>query len=118
MNTQLHICIASALIALLGVPLVLRRVKPNRIYGLATQRTLADPVAWYQVNAFVGWALIASSAATALGIFLMPRAHRGSAGLLLAVFLVPLVLAFVATVAYLRRPAAAGATDPPPGTDP
>ena len=118
MNTQLQIDVACALIALLGVPLLLRRVKPNRIYGLATQRTLADAAAWYDVNAFLGWALIASSAVTALGLSLMPQAYRWSAALSLAIFLVPLAIAFGATFAFLRRHGSRRATPPSSGTDP
>ena len=118
MDTRLHIHIASALIALLGIPLILRRVRPNPYYGLATRHTLADPVAWYDVNAFVGWALIASSAATTLAQYLLPYPYRLMAWLLLTLFLVPLAIAFMASFAHLRSLERHSASASPPGTDP
>ena len=117
MDTRLQVYVASALIALLGVPLILRRVRPNRHYGLATKRTLADPAAWYGVNAFIGWALVASSAATALGLYLMPHPYRLMAGPVLGVFLVPLAIACTVTFAWLRRLERPGASTSIPRTN-
>lgn len=41
-----------ALFVLLSIPLLLRRVGPNVLYGYRTRATLADPSLWYEANAF------------------------------------------------------------------
>jgi uncharacterized membrane protein len=42
------------LLAGLSVPLVLRRVKPNSLYGFRTPKTLSNQRIWYETNAFAG----------------------------------------------------------------
>ena len=42
------------LLALLGVPLLQRRIKPNLWYGLRVEATLADERVWYAANAASG----------------------------------------------------------------
>ena len=42
----------------LGIPLLRRRVKPNRLYGLRTMATFADDWVWYEANAASGRDLI------------------------------------------------------------
>jgi uncharacterized membrane protein len=37
-----------------SIPLILRRVKPNRIYGFRTTKTLSDERIWYEANAYAG----------------------------------------------------------------
>lgn len=34
----------------LGVPLLLGRVPPNRVYGCRTEKTLSEPSVWYEAN--------------------------------------------------------------------
>lgn len=43
--------IAYAIIALVCVPLAMRMIPPNPVYGIRTKRTAADPALWYNVNA-------------------------------------------------------------------
>ncbi len=43
-----------------GVPLALRKVKPNMLYGFRTRATLEDPDLWYEANAYAGRLLIVS----------------------------------------------------------
>jgi uncharacterized membrane protein len=38
----------------LALPLMRRRVKPNRLYGLRVPATLADEWVWYEANALCG----------------------------------------------------------------
>src|SRR3954464_8938609 len=57
-----------ALTAIAGVPLILKLIPPNPAYGLRTERTLARGEIWYEVNWFVGWALVAAAAVTALAL--------------------------------------------------
>ena len=45
----------------ISVPLVLRKVPPNVIYGVRTRKTLSDPRLWYEANYKGGIALIVAS---------------------------------------------------------
>src|SRR5690242_20333896 len=57
------ICFASGLLLVaLGVPLWLRRVPPNFLYGVRFRSTLSDDGIWYAVNALAGRNMIAIGA--------------------------------------------------------
>ncbi len=58
----------AAIFALFAVPLVLRKVPRNAIYGYRTARTLESDEVWYPANAFFGWCMIASSLVSAVAI--------------------------------------------------
>lgn len=38
----------------LALPLIFETVKPNRIYGFRTEKTLSDPDIWYRANRAIG----------------------------------------------------------------
>lgn len=40
----------SALLVLISLPLIMRKIKPNPFYGFRTRQTLEDPELWYSVN--------------------------------------------------------------------
>jgi uncharacterized membrane protein len=42
----------------ISIPLVLRKVPPNVVYGVRTRKTLSDPRIWYEANYRGGVALI------------------------------------------------------------
>ena len=50
---------AGILFVALAIPLVRRRVAPNRLYGLRTQATLASKELWYEANATAAKQLMA-----------------------------------------------------------
>ena len=63
------------LFSLLGLPLMTRRVGPNRLYGVRLKSTLDDPTLWYEVNAYAGRELVWLGAAvslTSLVLYLRP----------------------------------------------
>src|SRR6516225_9331499 len=47
-----------ALIFVLGIPLILRVVPPNRFYGFRTPTSYSSADAWYQINFATGLALV------------------------------------------------------------
>ena len=64
----------------LGIPLWLRRVKPNHLYGFRIRATLQDEAIWYEVNALSGKQLVFMGAVCLLmGIFIFPM-HLDKAG--------------------------------------
>jgi len=50
---------AGVIICALAVPMMQRRVKPNRLYGLRCPATFADEWVWYEANALSGRELFA-----------------------------------------------------------
>ena len=59
------------LLAALAVPLIRRKVRPNRLYGFRTPSTLNDERIWYETNATAGVDLLA----TGIGVLLLSIAH-------------------------------------------
>jgi uncharacterized membrane protein len=51
--------LVGAIICSLAVPMMQRRVKPNRLYGLRCPATFADEWVWYEANARSGRELFA-----------------------------------------------------------
>src|SRR5512136_804977 len=46
------------LMVVLAIPLILRKVRRNVVYGFRTCATLADDYVWYETNAFFGRGLL------------------------------------------------------------
>ena len=60
------ILICDLVFAVIAVPLVLRKVPRNRLYGFRTPATLSGDRVWYEANAYFGKAFLCSSAVSAL----------------------------------------------------
>jgi uncharacterized membrane protein len=57
------VCFAAGVVLMaLGVPLYLRRVPPNPVYGIRVRATRVDDRIWYEVNARAGRDLIVIAA--------------------------------------------------------
>ncbi len=48
----------SLVLILVAIPLALRKVAPNVVYGYRTRATLANEAVWYEANAYFGKRLI------------------------------------------------------------
>ncbi|MCB9681081.1 MAG: SdpI family protein [Alphaproteobacteria bacterium] len=105
--------IASAALVLLGPPLWLEKVPPNRFYGFRTPRTVSDPRTWYPVNRVAGRDLTLAGIASLALAFGLPATGipLGDEGVAVLVMSVPLLIALVhsfwwasAYVAELDRP--------------
>jgi hypothetical protein len=58
-TSVIWLCFASGLfLIVLAIPLWLRRVPPNRLYGVRLSSTLANPQTWYEINARAGRNLV------------------------------------------------------------
>jgi uncharacterized membrane protein len=94
------------LLILLSIPLILRRIPPNPVYGFRVQWTMGDPELWYAVNAYTGkWLSLvgASSILGAIGFLNIPGITLlGYALACLLLFLVVFVLALLQSMRYLR----------------
>jgi uncharacterized membrane protein len=103
MFTTVLLLIICALIAALSVPLILKLIPPNPIYGFRTQRTLDKAETWFAVNQFGGRALLASSAVTILALMFYSGTWLKSPWSQWVAFLIPLAAAIAVTLWYERR---------------
>ena len=78
-------------IAAISVPLILRMVPLNGVYGFRTSLTQSSTDIWYPANAFMGWALLAAAVISAGALAFLPATARR--WLILATFLLPLLCA-------------------------
>jgi len=108
----------AALFALLAIPLMLRKVPRNVIYGYRTRATLSDDALWYEANAHFGRGLFIASIVSALAITALYLAHTFSPLLFLkisvVVLVVPTGIAALATARHVRRVKSARTLTPPP----
>lgn len=59
------------LLVALAIPLIRRKIPPNRLYGFRTPSTLNDERIWYEVNARTGVDLLV----TGVGLLLLSLLH-------------------------------------------
>lgn len=95
----------SALLILLAVPLVLRKVPRNPIYGFRTRATMTDDEVWFSANAHFGRGLIIASLCAigvALGIYLFrPFPAEVFLPLSIVIMVVPGLVAALATLRHV-----------------
>ena len=103
MLLTVSLLIALVIIAVAAVPLVLRLIPQNPVYGLRTERTMDDEKAWFRVNAFGGKALLVACGVSALLLIVYQGTWLRSGWAQFFTFLLPIVAAVVATVFYERR---------------
>ena len=92
---------SAMVIGAISIPLIFKIVPPNGVYGFRTSVTRSNVDIWYSANAFMGWALLASAVVSSAGLARLPESAKR--GLLLVVFMLPLLAAVVASFVYLDR---------------
>ena len=94
-----------ALFIALAIPLILRKVPPNVVYGYRTRATLANDAIWYDANAHFGRGLLIACAISgvlaAIAYALRPPAPF--IPLAVVVFVLPPLIAAIATARYVRH---------------
>lgn len=103
MLTTIVLLLACAILAIAAIPLMLRLVPRNPIYGLPTERALANDETWFRVNAFAGRAVLIAAAVAALLIMFYNGTWLRSGWLQLLVVLLAFGIAAAAALVYERR---------------
>ncbi len=95
--------IGCALIAVVAVPLLLKLVPPNPIYGVRTEKTLDSSEIWYKVNIYGAKALLIAAGVAALLLMVYSGTYLRSWWAQLIVFVVAMLGAVGATLYYERK---------------
>jgi uncharacterized membrane protein len=66
MNPHSLLVVSGPLLFVLAIPLWMRVVRPNVVYGVRTRATMADETLWYDVNAACGRDLAVAGALVTL----------------------------------------------------
>lgn len=78
---------------LIGLPLALRLIGPNRFYGVRTQRTMENLDVWYAANTANGIAMVAFGILSAIIVFFLHKYWGTDTDIkLLVAMAVPVVL--------------------------
>ena len=100
-------CGVGLLLALISIPLVLRRVPRNPVYGIRIPEAFSTEARWYDINAYGGRLFLAYGVALATFGFLArdsapPPTSLWSAVFIVVPLLVPLLL-LPPIMSYARR---------------
>ena len=100
--------IPALIIFVISIPLILRLIPRNGIYGVRTLKTMSNDDIWYRSNRFGGWVFFISAV-----IYLLLCISRPMSGpkdsdfnlwlTHLAVFALPLIIGALVTHVYIRR---------------
>lgn len=94
----------AALLGVLSIPLMKRRIPPNWWYGLRTSATVHDASLWYPANRFAGRQLLLAAGLQALAaVLLMVFRHRLEAGSAAAIALTVLLLTVFVMIVRSHR---------------
>ncbi|HET7729122.1 MAG TPA: SdpI family protein [Usitatibacter sp.] len=103
MLTTIVLLLVCALIAIAAVPLMLRLIPRNPIYGLPTERALANDETWFRVNAFAGRAVLVAMAIAALLIMVYNGTLLRSGWMQLLVLVLAAAIAVGVSLVYDQR---------------
>jgi uncharacterized membrane protein len=102
----LFVC-SGLLLAALSIPLMLRKIPPNPLYGFRISKTLNNPDVWYDANAFAATRLLIFSlvlVAAAVVIFLLPGVdEQFYSWSVLAIVVAGMAVVVFQSVRYLSR---------------
>jgi hypothetical protein len=110
MNAHTILMISGPLLFVLAIPLWMRVVPRNVLYGVRTRATMADPALWYDVNAACGRDLAVAGALVTVGAWVIDARSAAWVPELRNLAIAALLIVSLAWVslrcrAALRRPA-------------
>ena len=103
MLTTVLLLILCALVAVAAVPLMLKLIPPNPIYGVRTERTTSDAATWFLVNEVAGRAFLVAAGIAAILLIMYSGTWLKSAWAQIAVFVIVIGAAVAVTLVFERR---------------
>ncbi len=101
MSSSTGFLIGAGFIALVSIPLILRVVPRNPVYGFRTPSTLSSDEVWFRANHFAGWALLIAAVVSAALLVTVSGNARADTGFDALLFSLPFVAALIACFIYL-----------------
>ena len=95
--------LACAIVASIGVPLMLKLIPPNPYYGFPARRMNSKPERWVEVNVFAGRVLVGAAAFAAFLLMFYNGTWLRSGWAQFVAFIIPLAAAVGATVWFERK---------------
>lgn len=111
MNTDMTIMVGmfvvvGLLLSALSVPMILKKIKPNGLYGFRVRKTMENPDIWYAVNAYSGKWLLATGlveVVAAIGLAFVPSLTLDVYAYgVLAVFAIAFAVSLILSVRYMN----------------
>jgi len=101
------ILVCNAIFSLVSIPLLLRKVPRNPVYGYRTRATLSDDHVWYEANAYFAWRFLVTSVLSAC-IAVVLYEWRGMSPdaymkVSIALLVAPVLFAWPLTVRFVRE---------------
>ena len=108
MTTLLVMFVVSGLLlSALAIPLILRKIGPNPVYGFRVKQTLEDPKVWYDGNAYAGKGMLVDGLITVIAAVVLYAVPGISvdryAFSVTAIFFLSLGITLFASFQYLNR---------------
>lgn len=98
--------ITGLILALVSLPMMANKIKPNRLYGFRTRRTLENPEVWYKANEFAGKQLFVAGIFTslvAIGFAFIPGLDLTAYSIAsMAAIVAALIIAIIRSMSYLK----------------
>ena len=100
------ILVCDIIFAIIAVPLILRKVPRNVVYGFRTRATLDNDFVWYEANAYFGKLFLISSLLSAILIVFLYFADivsmQNFLNVSIAVLAVPSMIPVVMTLRFIK----------------
>jgi uncharacterized membrane protein len=93
---------------ILGIPLLLEKIKPNWFYGFRLPKTMSSKDIWYKSNKYVGRDFIITGIIVTLGsLFLLMIRNNMSLNLIVLIgsflVLITIILVLIRSLIYLKK---------------
>jgi hypothetical protein len=107
MNLMVGMFVVSGLLlSVISIPMILKKIKPNGLYGFRVKKTMENPDIWYAVNSYSGKWLLGTGlviVAAATGLSFVPNLTIDTYALsVLAVFVFAFAVSIAASVRYMN----------------
>ena len=100
------VLVCSAIFCLISIPLILRKIPRNPVYGYRTPATLGDDKIWYEANAYFAWRFMISSILSACVALILYDRQEPAPDVYMKVSIVllaaPAVAAWLLTARFIR----------------
>lgn len=99
----------SFLVLIVALPLAIRKVPPNNVYGFRTPKTMSDRKIWFDANAYAGKAMCVAAiamfsfAGVVRGLAATGIPKNGIIAIGISVEILPVLVASWATFQYLKK---------------